>query len=137
MTLNDDVKAYAEKQTDYQYALGNDAFINTTSLEKDKTYLFLIPIRNTYNFENTREEIDVDVVLARAGDIGDTYQTKYQENIADLEVEARKLRQYFLQCRHHRLEEFYWEPEVNQYAENLDGVRVRAGFIAYNRISPS
>ena len=131
-TLNQAFKDYASKQDNYQYSFGSEDFLNTAKLQKNKTYLFLHQGRTTYNFDTTRDSIDAIVILAKAGDIGKGYQKKYEENLEELEVEARKLRQYFSHCRHYRLDSFYWELEVNKFAENLDTIRITAVFYAYN-----
>ena len=131
-TLNQSFKDYIKDKPDYQYALGNDSFINTTNLKENKTYLFLIQGRTTYNFDTTRDDISATVILGRLGDLGKDLQEKYEQNLEHLENEARKLRQYFSHCRHHRLDSFYWELDPNKYAENLDTIRITATFYAYN-----
>ena len=137
ITLNKSFQDYVATKDDYQYLFGSDPFVNTGKLYKGKTYLFLQQGRTTYNFDNTRDEIDAIVILARAGDIGKNMLQKYEQNIQELENEARKLRQYFSHCRHHRLDSFYWELEPNVYAENLDSIKITALFYAYNIPSPA
>ena len=132
LTLNQAFKDYVADKENYQYSFGSEDFLNTTKLSKNKIYLFLHQGRTTYNFDTTRDDINAIVILAKAGQIGKGYQTKYEENLEELELEARKLRQYFSHCRHYRLDSFYWELEVNNFAENLDNIRITATFYAYN-----
>lgn len=136
MSLHNSFLDYVKDKPEYQYIFSTEELANTINLKSNKIYLLLIQGRNTYDFETTRENIECDIYIGLAGNIGSNVDTKFGDNIRRLEFEYQKLKTHFIICQEYRLDAISYELDVNKFSENLDCIKVTATFFSYQHLKP-